>query len=168
MGGMEMDAVFDTSGAYRYSLTRTWDAARPRVAMILLNPSTADAHRDDPTLRRCIGFAREWGFGALEVVNLFAFRATLPRHLRQADDPVGAENDAFLRRALAAAQRAVAAWGVHGAFARRDREVLRLAGEGGHALACAGLTRDGHPRHLLYLPRGTPLRAFAAGTEPHA
>src|SRR4028119_2392792 len=89
-------AIFDPTRTYRYALWRTWDAARPPVAFVLLNPSTADARRDDPTIRRCANFARTWGFGGLEVVNLFAFRATHPTDLKCAADPVGPQNDVHL------------------------------------------------------------------------
>src|SRR5437868_14686902 len=84
-------AIFDPTGMYRYSLLREWCADSPRVAFIMLNPSTADDRKDDPTIRRCIGFAHSWGFGVLEVVNLFAYRATDSSKLPGGDDPVGPE-----------------------------------------------------------------------------
>jgi hypothetical protein len=122
----------------------------------MLNPSTADALLDDPTIRRCIGFARAWGFGALEVVNLFAFRATLPSQLRAALDPVGPRNNRFLRAALGRADAVVAAWGAHGSWGGRDRAVLHLLSGGidqpWPSPQCLGLTKHGHPRHPLYLP----------------
>ncbi len=99
-------AVLSPDGVYRYQLVREWDRARPRVAFLMLNPSTADATQNDPTIRKCIAFARSWGCGSLEVVNLFAFRATDPRELGRCGarvDPVGAENDGYI---LAAARRA--------------------------------------------------------------
>lgn len=114
--GIRRQAVFDPAGRYRYSLRRRWDAAGARVAFVLLNPSTADGRRDDPTIRRCIGFAREWGFGGLEVVNLFACRSTHPGGLRSAQDPVGPENDRFLAAAWDRADRVIVAWGNHGAL----------------------------------------------------
>ncbi len=153
-------AVFDGSGQFRYSLLRRWGGGTGRVAMILLNPSTANATQDDPTLRRCIGFARRWGFASLEVVNLFAYRATRPQQLRQAADPVGPENDDHLVRAVRNAGVVVAAWGVHGALAGRNETVLRMLDGLGLSLSCLGLTKTGHPRHTLYLPNRTPLIPF--------
>lgn len=151
---MEKDAVFDASGRYRYSLSRHWGPGSAKATFILLNPSTADEFRDDPTIRRCIGFARSWGFDRLEVVNLFAFRATHPRDLRRAGHPVGADNDGHLLRAFLDCQLAVLAWGRQGSLWGRDAEVLeRLRGRG-PGLHCLGRTKDGHPRHVLYLPRG--------------
>lgn len=91
-GGAHLSAC----GAYRYALRRTWDPARPAALFVGLNPSTADAERDDPTTRRCVRFARDWGFGGLLVGNLFAYRATRPRDLRAAAEPVGPENDWWL------------------------------------------------------------------------
>lgn len=162
---MQRNARFDRSGAYRYSLSRSWRPQGPGVAFIMLNPSTADATRDDATIRRCIGFARAWGFGALEVVNLFAYRATRPEQLRAAPNPVGPRNDRYLRAALARADTVVAAWGVHGGWRERDRAVLQLlrseSSASGTALNCLGLTRQGHPRHPLYLPRGARMRPYA-------
>ncbi|MCL6576102.1 DUF1643 domain-containing protein [Kyrpidia sp.] len=79
-------------GPYRYSLTREWDASKPRVVFIMLNPSTADDDQDDNSVKRCIGFAKKWGFGSLEVVNLFAYRTPNPEKLSQVEDPVGMEN----------------------------------------------------------------------------
>lgn len=148
---MERNAEFDPSGRYRYSLTRRWAHEGPRAAFVLLNPSTADAARDDPTIRRCISFARSWGYGELEVVNLFAYRATRPRDLLQAPHPVGPDNDAFLLRAVNAAALVLLAWGVHGAHRGRDARVLELMK--GKDPRCLGETRDGHPRHVLYLPK---------------
>jgi hypothetical protein len=137
-------ATFSANGRYRYRLWRRWDRSRPVVVFVMLNPSTADADKDDPTIRRCIGFARAWGYGGIEVVNLFAYRATLPRSLRAVDDPVGPENGRHIRRAVARADLVVLAWGAH---ARASR-LLSLP-----RARCLGLTRAGQPRHPLYLRR---------------
>ena len=142
-------AAFSRDRRYRYRLWRRWDRSRPAIAFCMLNPSTADARRDDPTIRRCIGFARAWGYGGLEVVNIFAMRATDPRALRSARDPVGPRNDAFMLRA-AARSPVVIAWGVHGALRDRGNEALRLLGSTSLLLAL-GRTRSGAPRHPLYL-----------------
>ena len=118
----------------------------------MLNPSTADEQRDDPTIRRCIGFARDWGYGGLEVVNLFAFRATDPRELRHAADPVGPQNDHHLALAARRATLVVAAWGAN-ADARRARRAMQVLSGQRRSLAHLGFTRSRQPRHPLYLPR---------------
>src|SRR5258708_39445492 len=104
---------------YRYTLRRTWDSTLPQILFIGLNPSTADAQRDDPTLRRCIGFARRWGYGQLVVGNLFAFRATRPTELRSCADPIGTDNDSWLQTLAASAGCVVVAWGTHGQYMGR-------------------------------------------------
>jgi hypothetical protein len=140
-------AAFD--GPYRYLLWRRWaDAAS--LLFVMLNPSTADAERDDPTIRRCIGFARAWGFGAVEVVNLFAWRATYPRELRRARDPIGPDNDRVILEAAARNQAIIAAWGNHGAFGERDRQVAALLAPFG-ARCLGARTSGGAPRHPLYV-----------------
>jgi hypothetical protein len=121
----------------------------------MLNPSTADATLDDPTIRRCIGFARAGGFGGLQVLNLFAFRATDPTDMKAARDPVGPDNDTHILAAITAAAAAsapvIAAWGVHGALNGRDDEVRKLSLECGVNLMCLGSTKGNHPRHPLYV-----------------
>jgi len=155
-------AVFDATETYRYLLGRVWDARLPRVVFVMLNPSTANAAQDDPTLRRCLGFARSWDCGALEVVNLFAFRAASPRALRAAPDPVGPQNDAFLRQAFRRADLLVAAWGNGGAFRDRDAAVLRLLRAAPAPLCRLRPTRTGQPGHPLYVPGGTPITPWEA------
>ncbi len=157
---MQGRARFDRSGQYRYLLSRDWDPSRPRVAFVMLNPNRADATRDDPTIRRCVGFARSWGFGALDVVNLFALRAPRPALLRTAAAPLGARNDRFVREACCRASLTVAAWGVHGAWHAREQAVLDLLRPYGVAMRCLGVTAGGHPRHPLYLPASTALQPF--------
>lgn len=166
-GGIHSCAFFDQSGRYRYSLRRQWGPGDNRLVLILLNPSTADASRDDPTLRRCQGFAREWGFSSMEIVNLFAYKATQPANLKKARNPVGAENDRFVEWAVRNARKTVLAWGNHGDFKGRDQQVLRLLGSLGNPLWSLGLTKKNQPRHLLYLPKGTPLQAFSLAVGAH-
>ena len=137
-------ATFSADRRYRYRLWRRWDRSRPVVAFVMLNPSTADARNDDPTIRRCVGFARAWGYGGIEVVNLFAYRATDPRELRAANDAVGPENRRHIHRAIARAHLVVLAWGAHGS----GSGLLSLP-----RARCLGLTRAGRPRHPLYLRR---------------
>lgn len=145
-------AEFSPDGVYRYRLWREWDASLPRCAFVMLNPSTADASQNDPTIRRCIGYATRWGYGALDVVNLFGYRATNPRELRTALDPVGPGNDEAILWAARVCRTVFAAWGVHGAFRGRDRYVEQLLAEQSIGIYALGLTKDGHPRHPLYLP----------------
>lgn len=147
-----MGAVLSGCGRYRYVLWRDW-ADGPKALFILLNPSTADAGQDDPTLRRVMGFARAAGHGGVRVVNLFALRATDPRALHNSPDPIGPENDRHLTEQLRACDGAViCAWGAQGGYRGRDAQVLaRLAGAG-VPLWHLGLTAGGKPRHPLYLP----------------
>lgn len=147
-------AVLSPCGAYRYALTRTWDESLPDVVWVMLNPSTADATRDDPTVRRCVAFARAWGRGGVLVVNLFAWRATSPDVLveahRRSVDVVGPDNDSHLLDAARGRDLVVAAWGARGALAGRAarvRELLR-----GGPLALLRRTKSGEPEHPLYLP----------------
>lgn len=125
----------------------------------MLNPSTADDIRDDATIRRCISFARTWGYGALEVVNLFAYRATHPKELRHVADPVGQENDLYLLRVQSRVETIVVAWGNWGRFQQRNKTVLNLLADRS-VIYCLGLTRLGHPRHPLYVRADTALIRF--------
>jgi hypothetical protein len=156
---MESGACFDHTGAYRYRLWREWDASRAAVAFVMLNPSTADAGTDDPTIRRCLGFARAWGFGRLEVVNLFALRATDPRLLRSHPDPVGPDNDRHIREVAAATAQVVAAWGALGTTRDRALAIGELLPP---SLLTLGLTKRGQPRHPLYTSGTTPFTRLGA------
>ena len=115
----------------------------------MLNPSTADAEKFDPTVRRCFGFACDWGFGSMEVVNLFAFRSTYPEQLKKVSDPVGPENDVIILKAVKESDLVVAAWGIHGRLHGRDLKVQRLI-EGIKDLHCIGTTKAGAPLHPLH------------------
>ena len=143
-----------SEGAYRYLLWRTWDASLPRALWILLNPSMADARKDDPTLRRCKAFTASWRFGGLEIVNLFALRTSYPRDLYQAADPVGKENNGRIIAAVRRATCIILAWGAHGRYRQRDQTVLAiLAAHATFAPCCLGITQSGSPRHPLYIAR---------------
>jgi hypothetical protein len=155
-------ATFDTTRTYRYRLTRTWDAGRARLNFVMLNPSTADAFDLDPTVRRCVGFAMSWGFGSLEVTNLFAFRATDPAVLVAQVEPVGEGNDRAIHDAATAADQVIAAWGIKGGHRGRDHEVRALLRGIGVRPMVLGLTRDGHPAHPLYLRSDTTPAAWDA------
>lgn len=165
---MHRAARFDATRTYRYALRRAWASCGGRALFVMLNPSTADERLEDPTLRRCIGFAQREGMGSLEVVNLFAYCTPYPRVLARAADPVGPWNDRTLRHALRRADRIVVAWG-NGApdrasRARLDRRVAAFRSlVGGAPVQCLGLTRRGHPRHPLRLPADQPFRPWPAG-----
>jgi hypothetical protein len=159
MASMACGAKFDKSGRYRYALWRAWSADYPRIVFILLNPSTADVQKNDPTIRRCMGFARDWQFGAVEVVNLFAYRATDGRELLKAVDPIGEENNRFLMCAVERCSTVVVGWGTRGTLLGRDREVISLLA-GRKDVYCLGTTKGGHPRHPLYLRGDTVLEPF--------
>ena len=150
-------ATISPDGIYRYALTRRWDSTKGLVRWIMLNPSTADATVDDPTIRRCMGFARSWGFGGILVHNLFALRATDPRELKRHPDPVGPHNNAHLADPQASRLPTVCAWGAHGALNGRADAVLDLLRRAGAKPTCLGLTKAGHPRHPLYLPASAEL-----------
>jgi hypothetical protein len=152
---MISSAQFSCCRTYRYSLRRIW-SERPLVLFVGLNPSTADETTDDPTVRRCIGFARRWRHGGLLLVNLFAYRSTDPAGLKRASDPIGPENDAAILDCCQSVTRVVVAWGVHGILEYRDRQVLSLLSRP----YCLGLTKSGAPRHPLYLSAATRLRRF--------
>ncbi len=151
-GDAPSTAVYSDCESYRYSLTRVWDAAGPRALFIMLNPSTATEIQNDPTIERCERRARVLGFGGFEVANIFAFRATDPRVMRAATDPVGPDNDRLLLAGAARADTVIAAWGVHGAHLGRGVMVAQRLRDAGVVLHQLGLTKDGHPRHPLYLP----------------
>lgn len=140
-----------SAGAYRYRLWRHWDDDRPHVAFIMLNPSIATETIDDPTIRRVIGYAKDWGFGGVDIGNIFAYRSTDPKNLRVVGDPVGRLNDEHLYDMTRDAPLVVAAWGAHGSFRDRGRAVRALLHE--RRLAHLGLTASGEPRHPLYLRR---------------
>lgn len=144
----EADATFSACEKYRYRLWRRW-SNEPKLTYILLNPSTATADVDDPTVGRCHARAMREGFGAFEVVNLFALRSTDPKVLRLSVDPVGPLNDSAILDACADAGRIVCAWGKHGSYLGRDSSVLALLDT--RLLHCLGRNKDGTPKHPLYL-----------------
>lgn len=145
-------ASFDRTRTFRYSLHRRWSPGPRRACFCLLNPSTADARRNDPTVRRCIGYAQDWGFDSLEVVNIFAYRSTDPSALTRCDDPVGPGNDRAIVRAAKRAELLVLGWGAHGQLLDRGQRVIDLVCEHARPL-CLGLTATGQPKHPLYLPK---------------
>lgn len=161
---MIRSARISENGRYRYALLRRWAADGPVATFVMLNPSTADATIDDPTIRRCVGFSKAWGCAAVHVLNLYAYRATKPADLWKADDPVGPANDRYLSRHVLASRIRrdpfVAAWGAHAQPARVGH-VVDMMGVWADHLTCLGTTKSGAPRHPLYVPGGTVLRPWA-------
>ena len=144
---VERTARLSLCRTYRYELWRRWGDG-PFCMFIGLNPSTADETADDPTIRRCVGFAKAWGFSALCMTNLFAFRATEPQDMKKALDPIGPDNDRTVEALAEQAGVVVAAWGADGVFLKRD-VYAKLFVDRLHYLR---LTKHGHPGHPLYLP----------------
>ena len=153
---MKRDATFSADRKYRYVLDRVWDQSGKLVTFIMLNPSIADEVVDDPTIKRCITFAKEWGYGRLRVVNLYTYRSTDPKDLEQVDDPVGDGNDDAIRAAVGEAELVVCAWGNNVShvdkWQPRVQEVLAIIREQGKTPHTLGhLTKESQPRHPLYL-----------------
>lgn len=158
-------------GRYRYLLEREWrgthdpkhwrwlgakdgaghELGEPQSVMfIMLNPSTADGNVDDPTIRRCVGFAKAWQYEAISVVNLFAYRATKPKDLFAAGDAIhGPRNQEVIEHAACRAGLIIAAWGAHGNYGEQDEVVRGWLHD--RPIYALGVTKDGHPRHPLYL-----------------
>jgi len=158
--GPSGDAVFSADDRYRYLLTRRWACGGKAVTWIMLNPSTATASANDNTITRCMDFARRWGYSAMYVVNLFAYRATDPRELTRVADPVGPANDDYITDLCSDSWLTVAAWGVHGRLNDRARHVAKLLDSEGVQLSCLGVTSHGHPRHPLYLRSTTTPQTY--------
>ncbi len=149
--GMFRQALFSDDRVYRYTLTRVWDIDGPRMCWILLNPSTADQHKDDPTIRRCIAFAKTWNFGGMNLLNLFAYRSTNPDVLPRVADPFGPLNLEHITATTRPAPLIVCGWGRKAPFGH-DKRVLAMLRQLGRPLYCLGTNGDGSPRHPLYLP----------------
>ena len=143
------NARFSKCKTYRYSLSRAWseDMESGRVVFIGLNPSKADHRSDDPTIRRCAAFAKSWGYGSMEDVNLFAFCATRPKDLRLSPHPIGRSNDRCIATAIASASLSIACWGNHGVLLGRAEQILRRYPK----LLCLGKNTGGQLKHPLYI-----------------
>ena len=152
-------AIISSCGRYRYTLTRGWSAGTA-MAFVMLNPSTADAMIDDPTIRRCISFARREGHGTLHVVNLFAIRSPSPAAIIREADPVGPDNLRHIAATIDASQEVVVAWGAHPLAERQEQVVMKFITDYGHTPKCLGLTKNDHPRHPLYVRADAPLIPF--------
>lgn len=162
MNGVDEQTVFSPCRLWRYTLWRTWDVdsvtgtgddlahAEGYVQIIGLNPSVADETKDDPTIRRCIQFAKDWGYGGLCMTNIFAWRDTDPKGMKKVRDPIGKDNDHWLITIAKPADIVVAAWGTHGSHLYRGYKVKRMFADAGIKLHCLNTTAGGHPSHPLY------------------
>ncbi len=144
---VSQNARFSSCKRYRYRLEREWSEGEGTVLFIGLNPSTADHRNDDPTIRRCVRFAKDWGYRRMQIVNLFAWRATYPEDLLAADDPVGRNNDRWIARSHREADLTIACWGNHGEHLARDRVIKKKLDR----LHCLRMNRSAQPAHPLYL-----------------
>ena len=142
------DAFFSKDRKHRYALWRVWNNNLPKVLFIGLNPSTADEVKDDPTIRRCINYAKDWGYGGYIMGNIFAYRSTDPKNLKLTNNPIGIDNNSWLIKLHSEASLTIGAWGNHGKYLDRGREVINLIDD----LYCLRVTKEGHPSHPLYLP----------------
>jgi hypothetical protein len=149
-GDTESVAIYSDCESYRYSLTRVWSPGQ-KALFIMLNPSTATEVQNDPTVERCERRARALGFGAFRVTNIFAWRDTDPRKMRMAQDPVGPENDVAILDGTVWANKIICAWGTYGAHLNRGVAVHDLLRTTRCELHHLGLTKDGHPKHPLYI-----------------
>ncbi|MFJ5984257.1 DUF1643 domain-containing protein [Lentzea sp. NPDC092896] len=153
-------ALFNAARTHRYQLTRVWDTDVPPVVFVMLNPSIADAFVPDPTITRCLNFARREHAGGLVVINLFALRSTDPAVLDGHPNPVGHSNNRLIAEAVQDAAVVIAGWGVPGKLHGRDREVAALLAEHGIDLKCLGRNKDGSPKHPLYVRADQPLEPY--------
>lgn len=150
-GDAESVAVYSDCERYRYALTRIWDVQGRRALFIMLNPSTATEVQNDPTVERCERRARTLGFGGFRVLNIFAYRATDPKVMRAASDPVGPDNDNAILEALEWADQVICAWGTHGAHLDRGERVAEVLRAAKVPLFHLGISKAGHPKHPLYI-----------------
>lgn len=147
-------AEFSPCRKYRYRLWRRWNDNKDYLTWLLLNPSTADASIDDPTIRRCMNYAYHWKYGGIHVINLFALRATDPRELKRARDPIGDVNDSIIQSY--SNHDIIAGWGNHGSYLDRAKHVIELLN---CPIWCLKVTKGGHPQHPLYLSKALkPIR----------
>ena len=156
MSTIKKSAVFSSCRKYRYSLTRAWNLTGNYVLFIGLNPSIADELIDDPTLKRCINFTKDWGYGGLIMVNLFAYVSTHPSELKNTKLPIGKENDKHILKNHQKSQLTVIAWGNDGYLYDRDKEVLAII----DSPMCLNINKSGQPAHPLYQKKDQELINF--------
>ncbi len=144
---MKTDAILSEDRKYRYVLSRIWDESKPTVMIIGLNPSTADETENDPTIVRCIDFAKSWGYGGVYMLNLFGFRATQPKDMFNTKEPIGNENDKYIYEYSKICDKVICAWGNDGDYKNRSKEILSKI----ENLYYLKLNKTGEPAHPLYL-----------------
>ena len=157
---LENDAVISDCGKYRYLLRRTWDHAKPRALLVMLNPSTADARQDDATIRSCVRLLSGLAAAALRVMNVYGWRATKPKDLLAAPDPCGPGNEQCIEAAIQRCDIAIAAWGAWPPADAASVYILNAVRTVRPAMFCFGKTKHGAPKHPLYIKSGTPLESF--------
>ena len=145
-------AVFSRCRRWRYLLWRCWDESKPAANFLMLNPSTADERRLDPSCTRARNYAERWGFGAVVITNIFGWRATDPEEMKSVRDPVGPGNDAAIVKAAREAKLVVCAWGNHGVHLNRSEAVLDLLRKTRIRMHVLRVNGAGYPAHPLYLP----------------
>lgn len=153
-------AIFNTTRTHRYLITRTWNTELPSAVFVMLNPSTADAFVPDPTITRCVNFARREGAGGLRVVNLFGLRSTNPAALVDHPNPIGRSCNRLIVEAVQDAAVVIAAWGVPGRLRGRDSKVTDLLAAQDIDLMCLGRNKDSSPKHPLYVRADQPLEPY--------
>jgi hypothetical protein len=154
---MIKEAEISKDGKYRYFLSRFWDEEIDPLVFCMLNPSTADAEKDDPTIRRCMGFAEREGKGGLIVVNLWALRTYDPQDLKKITDPFGPENEYYQTMALRACEGSViCAWGNHGHQTVADQLFRLNCQKLKVKMVCLGQNKNGAPKHPLYVKADQP------------
>lgn len=158
--GRQSEATYSACEKYRYALTRTWDADRKRLLILMLNPSKATEMVNDPTIERCERRSMALGYGAFRVCNLFGLRETDPALLKRAKSPEGADNTDQLKAALDWCDDVLCAWGVHGSHRDQATAVLPTLQQSGKPLLALGATKEGHPRHPLYVSYKTQPTPF--------
>lgn len=160
---MRKGAEFSPCRRYRYKLWRVWAELQPNILFIGLNPSTADEATDDRTIARLVKWAFGWGYGGVYVGNLFAFRATKPTDMKRQTNPVGPDNDDALRDMEKRCTTTVLCWGTHGAYLNRERDVLTKVLAYPTTAMCFAVSKEGHPKHPLYLKGATALMPYEVG-----
>ncbi|MBP2623208.1 DUF1643 domain-containing protein [Streptococcus oricebi] len=153
---MEKGAILSEDRKYRYVLWREWDASLPKLMFVGLNPSTADENEDDPTIKKCIAFAEKWGYGGFYMTNLFAYRSTDPAQLRSVENPVGDENDDYIKKYADLSDKVVACWGNDGTYLGRSEQVKNSL----KTLFCLKVNQSGQPCHPLYLKADISLKPY--------
>lgn len=151
---LQRTASISSCGRYRYHLARWWEFNKPAATFIMLNPSTADAEIDDPTIKRCMEFAKRWGCGGIQVVNLFALRTPSPAEMKRAYAPQGLFNESTILHAARTSAWVMCAWGNHGSHRGQDKRVMKMLQENGVPTYCLGVTESGQPKHPLSRGKG--------------